>query len=98
NTISHFWKYAFAGLVIGDPSQSGGEFSDNVVTSGENLLGFGILVGCHPWAACHGGFASDGWVHNKKPTGAVGNLAVCRVEGVAASRTIQRVAHGAIAC
>jgi len=81
NTISHFWKYAFAGLVIGDPSQSGGEFSDNVVTSGENLLGFGILVGCHPWAACHGGFASDVWVHNNKSIGAVVNLAVDGVNG-----------------
>ncbi|HEV3142209.1 MAG TPA: right-handed parallel beta-helix repeat-containing protein, partial [Vicinamibacterales bacterium] len=51
NTITHGGKYAFAGLVAGDPSTSGGEFSDNIVSSGYNLLGFGIAVGCHPWGA-----------------------------------------------
>jgi hypothetical protein len=55
NTISHFKKYAFAGLVIGDPSASGGEFSDNTVSSGYNLLGFGIMIGCHPWSQCRFG-------------------------------------------
>ena len=29
NTIEHFSAYAFAGLVAGDPSRSGGEFSNN---------------------------------------------------------------------
>jgi len=81
NSISHSWKYAFAGLVAGDPSRSGGEFSNNVVSSGYNLLGFGIVVGCHPWAACGGGYASNVWVHDNVSTGAVVNLAVDGVNG-----------------
>jgi hypothetical protein len=44
NTITHSYEYAFAGLVVGDPSRSGGEFSDNRVSSAYNLLGFGIIV------------------------------------------------------
>jgi hypothetical protein len=81
NTISHFRKYAFAGLVIGDPSASGGEFSDNTVSSGDNLLGFGILVGCHPWSQCGGGYASNVAVHNNSSIGAVVNLAVDGLNG-----------------
>ncbi len=81
NTISHSWKYAFAGLVIGDPSASGGEFSDNSVSSGYNLLGFGIMVGCHPWAQCGGGYASNVAVYNNSSTGAVVNLAVDGLNG-----------------
>jgi len=81
NTISHSWKYAFAGLVIGDPSRSGGEFSENVVSSGYDLLGFGILVGCHPWPQCGGGYASNVSVYKNVATGAVVNFAVDGVNG-----------------
>ena len=81
NTISHSWKYAFAGLVAGDPSRSDGEFSGNVVSSDYNLLGFGIVVGCHPWGACRGGYASNIWVHDNRSTGAVVNLAVDGLNG-----------------
>jgi hypothetical protein len=81
NTIGHFQKYAFAGLVIGDPSASGGEFSDNSVSSGYNLLGFGIMVGCHPWAQCGGGYASNVAVYHNTVSGAVVNLAVDGLNG-----------------
>ena len=81
NTISHSSKYAFAGLVAGDPSRSGGEFSDNRVSAGYNLLGFGILVGCHPWPACGGGYASNLSVHDNRSTGAVVNFAVDGLNG-----------------
>jgi hypothetical protein len=81
NGISHSSSYAFAGLVAGDPSRSGGEFSNNWVSSGYNLLGFGIVVGCHPWAACMGGYANNLWVHDNSSTGAVVNLAVDGVNG-----------------
>jgi hypothetical protein len=81
NTISHFSKYAFAGLVVGDPTNSGGEFSENRVSSGYNLLGFGIMIGCHPWAECGGGYASNVAVYNNTATGAVVNLAVDGLKG-----------------
>lgn len=81
NTITHSWKYAFAGLVAGDPSRAGGEFSDNIVSSGYDLLGFGILVGCHPWSQCGGGYATDLAVYNNRVSGAVVNLAVDGLTG-----------------
>lgn len=81
NTIAHTYKYAFAGLVIGDPTNAGGEFSDNVVSSGYDLLGFGIIVGCHPWSQCGGGYASNVNVHDNLVSGAVVNLAVDGVNG-----------------
>jgi len=92
NTISHSWKYAFAGLVAGDPSRSGGEFSDNLVTSDYNLLGFGIVVGCHPWGACSGGYASNLSVHDNHALGAVVNLAV---DGLNGGRVENNTASGA---
>jgi hypothetical protein len=81
NTISHARRYAFAGLAIGDPSISGGEFSDNRVSSGFNLLGFGIIVGCHPWSQCGGGYASNVHVYNNRIAGAVVNLAIDGLNG-----------------
>jgi hypothetical protein len=94
NSVSHSWKYAFAGLVAGDPSRSGGEFSDNVVSSDYNLLGFGIVVGCHPWAQCHGGYASDLSVHNNTAIGAVVNLAVDGLNGGRVENNLMSGAQG----
>jgi len=94
NTISHAYQYAFAGLVVGDPSQSGGEFSDNLVSSGFDLLGFGIIVGCHPWAQCGGGFASNVLVHDNTATGAVVNFAVDGLTGGTVRGNTMRGAQG----
>jgi hypothetical protein len=81
NAITHSWKYAFAGLVIGDPTRSGGEFSDNLISSDYNLLGFGIIIGCHPWSQCRGGYASSVSVYRNYASGAVVNLAVDGLNG-----------------
>jgi hypothetical protein len=81
NTITHTSRYAFAGLVAGDPSRTNGEFSKNVISSAYNMLGFGLLVGCHPWSACGGGFAANLSVHDNVITGAVINLAVDGLNG-----------------
>jgi hypothetical protein len=81
NVITHSWKYAFAGLVAGDPSRVGGEVSDNSVWSGYDLLGFGILIGCHPWQQCGGGYASNLAVYRNSAVGAVVNLAVDGLNG-----------------
>lgn len=81
NTIEHFHRYAFAGLVAGDPSRIGGEFSDNHVDSAPNLLGFGLVAGCHPWFECLSGYATNLWVHDNTVNGAVINLVVDGVNG-----------------
>ena len=94
NVISHFQKYAFAGLVIGDPTASGGEFSDNRVTSGYNLLGFGIIVGCRPWAQCRGGNASNVVVYDNIVSGAVVNFAVDGLRGGSVHRNRMSGAQG----
>lgn len=88
NKITHFDRYAFAGLVAGDPTRSGGEFSDNEVTSAPDRLAFGIVVGCHPWFECGNGYASDLWVHDNKVEGAVVNLVVDGVTGGTIERNI----------
>jgi hypothetical protein len=94
NTITHSYQYAFAGLVIGDPSRSGGEFSENVVTSGYDLLGFGIIVGCHPWSQCGGGYASGVAVYDNVATGAVVNFAVDGLNGGSIRNNIVGGAQG----
>jgi Right handed beta helix region len=94
NTITHSYQYAFAGLVIGDPTRSGGEFSDNLVSSGYDLLGFGIIVGCHPWSQCGGGFASDVNVHDNRSFGAVVNFAVDGLNGGSIRNNTMRGAQG----
>jgi hypothetical protein len=81
NTVVHNAKYAFAGLVFGDPGYSGGEFSDNSVSSSYNKLGFGLIVGCHPWLGVCPGDAHNVYVHNNSSTGAVVNLAVDGLDG-----------------
>jgi parallel beta helix pectate lyase-like protein len=94
NTITHSSKYAFAGLVVGDPSRSGGEFSNNVVTSGFDLLGFGIIVGCHPWAQCGGGYASGVAVYDNVTLGAVVNFAVDGLNGGSIRKNVMHGAQG----
>jgi hypothetical protein len=94
NTITHSAKYAFAGMVIGDPSRSGGEFSNNVVSSTFDMLGFGIIVGCHPWAQCGGGYASNVSVHDNVSVGAVVNLAVDGLNGGSLRNNIISGAQG----
>jgi len=94
NTITHSSKYAFAGMVIGDPSRSGGEFSNNVVTSGFDLLGFGIIVGCHPWAQCGGGYASGVAVYDNVTLGAVVNFAVDGLNGGSIRKNVMHGAQG----
>jgi hypothetical protein len=94
NTIEHFAAYAFAGLVAGDPSRSGGEFSDNQITSASNLLGFGLVVGCHAWFECGGGYASNLSVHDNVITGAVINLVVDGVTGGSVQGNVTRGARG----
>jgi hypothetical protein len=80
--------------VIGDPSRSGGEFTDNLVSSAYNLLGFGIMVGCHPWSQCDGGYASNVIVANNVSVGAVVNLAVDGLNGGSIRDNILRGAQG----
>ena len=92
NTISHGYRYAFGGMVVGDPTRSGGEFSDNVISSGYNLLGFGILVGCHPWPQCGGSYVSNVAVYRNFVHGAVVNLAV---DGLNGGRIENNVVSGA---
>jgi parallel beta helix pectate lyase-like protein len=94
NSITHGYQYAFAGLVIGDPTRSGGEFSSNIVSSGYNLLGFGIIVGCHPWTQCGGGYASDVVVHDNVSTGSVVNFAVDGLNGGSIHDNSMRGAQG----
>lgn len=81
NTIEHVRRYAFAGLVAGDPSRIGGEFSDNTIESAPDMLGFGLVVGCHPWYECLSGYATNLWVHDNAVTGAVVNLVVDGANG-----------------
>lgn len=88
NKITHFDRYAFAGLVAGDPTRSGGEFSENEVISAPDRLGFGIVVGCHPWYECGEGYASDLWVHDNRVEGAVVNLVVDGMTGGTIERNV----------
>ena len=83
NRIEHYNHYAFAGLVAGDPSRRGGEFSDNTIVSGPDMLGFGLMVGCHAWPECVGAYSSGLYVHDNDVVGAVVNLVV---DGVDSSR------------
>src|SRR5262249_52201940 len=94
NTITHTWKDAFPRLVVGAPNAPRGEFSNKIVSCGFNLLGFGIIVGCHPWGQCSGGFASNVWVHDNLANGAVVNLAVDGLNGGSVERNMMRGAQG----
>ena len=94
NAVEHFARYAFAGIVAGDPSRSGGEFSENRVKSALNMLGLGMVVGCHPWAQCGGGYASDLRIIGNQMSGAVVNLVVDGVNGGSVERNTMTGAQG----
>jgi len=64
------------------------------VSSAYNLLGFGMIVGCHPWGACGGGYASNLSVHDNVALGAVVNLAVDGLNGGSVQNNITRGAQG----
>jgi len=95
NTIEHFDRYGFAGMQVGFPERSGCEISENRVSSARDRLGFGIVVGCHPWAQCEGGYANDLWVHDNVVQGAVVNLAVDGLNGGTVERNVVAGAQGA---
>jgi Right handed beta helix region len=94
NTIEHFDRYGFAGMQVGFPDRSGCEISENRVSSARDRLGFGIVVGCHPWAQCEGGYATDLWVHDNVIRGAVVNLAVDGLNGGTVERNVIAGAQG----
>lgn len=94
NRVEHFGKYAFAGIVAGDPSRVGGEFTANTVNSARDMLGFGMVVGCHVWPQCGNGYATRLTVANNTMTGAVVNLVVDGLNGGAVERNTMRNPQG----
>jgi len=64
------------------------------VTSGLNLLGFGIIAGCHPWAQCGGGYATGINVYRNTIAGAVVNLAIDGLNGGSVHDNIMNGARG----
>ena len=90
----HFARYGFAGVQAGFPDRSGCEVSHNRVTSAPDRLGFGMAVGCHPWAQCEGGYASHLWVHDNEVRGAVVNLLVDGLNGGTIERNRASGAQG----
>ena len=81
NHVSNSEKFAFAGLVIGDPCCSGGDYSDNDVAAGEDLMGWGILVGPSPWDHGDSIVAGGVQVYNNSSDGSVVTLAVDGLSG-----------------
>jgi len=92
NTITHANRYGNVGLMVG----LGGDHYNssvytNTVTSGLDKLGFGILVGHHPFAASVE-TASVGNIAGNTTTGAVVPLAV---DGIASGSVTSNTATGA---
>jgi hypothetical protein len=86
NTIENLWRFAFAGLKVGDPfgdpsvSLAGSVTKDNTVFANENQLGFGLMVGNHPWGTS--GTVSDvGEVSYNSIEGAMTNLVIDGIGG-----------------
>jgi len=94
NTIEHFQRYGFAGIQAGFPERVGCEVSDNRVSSARDRLGLGIVVGCHPWSECGGGYANNLWVHDNTIRGAVVNLLVDGLNGGTVERNTMSGAQG----
>lgn len=85
NQINNDARYGFAGLKVGEDTGTlpGSSIHDNSVTSGLNLLSFGIIVGHHPWGT--GTVGDVGEVSYNSATGAVVNLAI---DGITAGTVI----------
>lgn len=80
NTISHMNTYGFAGLMIGwfpggDGNHTGSVFQRNNISSSADKLGFGIMVGSHPWTI-DWPFVNAGTITGNSSSGAVINLMV----------------------
>jgi hypothetical protein len=94
NTISNANEHGFAGLIVGwfdggKGNHAGAYFSNNTVTSGQDMLSFGIMVGYHPWDISKGPLPDAGNVGSggaNSSSGAVVNLAI---DGISAG-TIQQ--------
>lgn len=79
NTISHPSRYGFAGLMSGFGGNHRYEYNRaNIVTSNYNFLGFGVMVGHHPWNTSV--LAAYGTVRGNTSSGAVVPLAIDGVD------------------
>jgi hypothetical protein len=77
NVIVHNHAFAFGGLMLGfDGDHSGSVVSNNTVISNRvNLLGFGILVGHHPWTTSMN-IGDAGTVQNNHSSGSAVTFAI----------------------
>ncbi len=83
NSIANYGKYAFAGMHISANTvgnHSGSTFSNNIINSGFNLMGFGLIVGAETWHTSRR-TANVGTVQDNGISGAVINLGVDGVDG-----------------
>lgn len=81
NTILHSSVYGYAGINIGggNVNQIGGSISNNEIMSAPDKLGYGLSVGCWPWAQVV--TPNVGEVADNRITGAVVNLVVDHIDG-----------------
>jgi hypothetical protein len=81
NDIQHNFAHGWVGVMVGRFIQGGGDhtgstFLRNIISSGLNLLSFGILVGNHPWNVNEDLVNSAGSTEGNRVSGAVLNLTV----------------------
>lgn len=83
NEIWNYERYAFAGMHVSagdDGYHTGGQYTSNEISSGYDMMGFGLVVGAHQWF--HSTRTEDvGTVGWNTITGAVINLMVDGVDG-----------------
>lgn len=98
NEIWNESRYAFAGFHVSASSASGGDhsggnYSNNDIRAGQDLMGFGLIVGAESWhhdrRTLHVG--SVGW---NTISGAVINLAVDGVDGGTVTNNVTSNARG----
>jgi hypothetical protein len=80
NTIEHILSFAYAGLMLtyfggGNGDFGGSTFSGNSVSASANKLGFGLMVGLHPWTTQYD-VVNTGNVTGNTVSGAAINLFV----------------------
>jgi hypothetical protein len=85
NTIQHFNTYGFGGLHVGWFNGGGGDhsgsiYSGNNISSALNKLGFGVVVGKHPWNV-EENLTNAGSVTSNGASGSVINLAIEGISG-----------------